>query len=84
MLKLPPCFLDFGARVLHYLANLRLFGRRQLEHPIHPLERPFSGEAKQIVPVRERGRREADCETGGERDRDRRYVEFTLQGRPGG
>jgi len=66
--KIPPRLLNILARSLHNFADLNLFRRRQLEHPVHPMKRTFSRQSQQIGAVDKRSRHKADRETGNYRE----------------
>ena len=81
VLEVSPGSLNFGARILHHLADLDLLGGCELEDPVHSLKRPLTGQAKQVAAIDEGRRHETDRETGDERNRDGKQVELSQQSR---
>jgi hypothetical protein len=44
LLKVVPCSLNFGVRLVHNAPNLVALHRRQLQHPRHQLKWPLAGQ----------------------------------------
>jgi len=69
-LEVAALLLNPVARVLHHLTDLGFLGGGEVEHAIHPLERPLARDMKDVMTEGERTAGETECDSRDECERD--------------